>query len=191
MDQWGWFERGFGGKYNAEEKAYAHKMLLFGRTIDGLRFFDAMRQVDYLLTRPDVDPQKIGIAGLSLGGATACFTAAIDTRISLALVAGYLNLFKDSIIDYNHCSCDYFPEIGLYGEMNDIATLIAPRPVCYINGIHDKTYTIDSARKAFQKIQNAYQFLKAEENCIMDECDQGHDWNGTIAYPFVKQHFFT
>jgi hypothetical protein len=191
MDQWGWMERGFGGLYNFVEGAYAHKMLTLGRTINGLRFFDAMRQVDYLLTRDDVDPKKIGIGGLSLGGTTATWTAAIDPRISMALVAGYLNPFKDSILDHNHCSCNYIPGILKLGEMYDLAALIAPRPACYICGIKDTTFYIDPAREAFQKVKSVYKLLGKEGNCVIDECNLGHDWNGTVAYPFVKRHFFS
>ena len=58
IDQWGWNERGgtvwkkqLPPNYDSSEGRYALNMLLLGRTINGLRYFDTMRQVDYLLTR--------------------------------------------------------------------------------------------------------------------------------------------
>ena len=137
-----------------------------------------------------MDPQKIGIAGLSLGGTTAIFTAALDERISMVLAAGGLRTFKGSLLDYNLCSCDFFPRMGLFAEMWDIGALLAPRPVCFINGLHDTAYAIQPARRAFEQIQKVYALYGAENECIMDECDQGHEWNGTVAYPFMQQHFF-
>jgi hypothetical protein len=190
MDQWGWYERGFGGKYNADESKYNLNMIPFDRTINGLRFFDAMRQVDYLLTREDVDPKKIGIAGLSLGGTTAGYTAALDTRIQMAIIGGYINTFKDSIIDKSHCSCNYISGILQYGEMHDIFSLIAPRYACFINGELDMIFPKHSAEKAFNKIKSAYRILNAEDRCVLDMTPLGHKWRGDVAYPFIKKHFF-
>jgi dienelactone hydrolase len=199
MDQWGWAERGgyriFKQKanYDDNEAKYALNMLLFGRTINGLRFFDAIRQIDYLLSREDIDPNRIGIGGLSLGGTTAGFTAAIEPRIKLALVAGYMNTFKSSILDIGHCSCNYIPGISgpEGGEMYDIFSLIAPRPVCFITGKSDSIYPIDAAKSAFTKIQAAYHWFNAENLCILDETPYGHRWRGDIAYPFVQKIFFS
>jgi hypothetical protein len=190
MDQWGWAERGWGGKYNALENKYALNLLLFNRTINGLRFYDAIRQVDYLLTRSDVDSSKIGIAGLSLGGVTASWTAAIDTRISMAIVAGYLNTFKDSIVDIPHCTCNYIPGVLQYGEMYDVFKLIAPRPLFCINGSADTIFPISAAREAFVQIQQAYALFHAEDRCHQDITPLGHAWRGDHAYQFVKKYFF-
>jgi dienelactone hydrolase len=189
MDQWGWAERGFGKRYNMKEGKYALNMLLFGHTINGLRFFDAIRQVDYLLTRSDVDPDRIGIAGLSLGGTTASYTAAIDPRIKLAIIAGYLNTFKASILDIEHCSCNYIPGILKIGEMADIFSLITPRPTCFITGQQDMIFPVDATQTAFSRIQQTYALFGQTQNCILDITLMGHEWRGDVAYPFIQKHF--
>jgi dienelactone hydrolase len=60
-----------------------------GRPIMGKLVFDTMRGVDFLLARRDVDPRRVGVAGNSLGGAVAAWMAALDTRLSFAVVSGW------------------------------------------------------------------------------------------------------
>ncbi len=59
------------------------------RPIMGKLVFDTMRGVDFLLTREDVDPKRIGVAGNSLGGAKAGWMAVLDTRLRCAIVSGW------------------------------------------------------------------------------------------------------
>ena len=60
-----------------------------GRLIMGKLVFDTMRGIDYLLTRSDIDPERIGVAGNSLGGAKATWMLALDPRLKLGLVSGW------------------------------------------------------------------------------------------------------
>jgi hypothetical protein len=198
MDQWGWGERGFPEWKiilkpfirKIWESKYAYNMLQLGRTINGLRYFDAIRCIDYLLTRKDIDPSRIGIAGLSLGGSSAAWLGALDERISMSVIAGYLNTFKNTLIDLKHCSCMYTPGILQLGEMYDLISLIAPRPVCFITGKKDNIFPIDAARVAYDKVKRAYSLFNATENCVLDVTPKSHGWRGDVAYPFVKSRWF-
>ncbi len=60
-----------------------------GRLIMGKLVFDTMRGIDFLLTRADIDSERIGVAGNSLGGAKATWMLALDTRLKLGLVSGW------------------------------------------------------------------------------------------------------
>lgn len=60
-----------------------------GRLIMGKLVFDTMRGIDFLLSRPDIDPDKIGVAGNSLGGAKAAWMLALDDRLKLGLLSGW------------------------------------------------------------------------------------------------------
>jgi len=199
MDQWGFGERGkpfwyiFKGKqnYDVYERKYAQNMLEFGRTITGLRVFDSIRVIDYLRTRGDVDPNRIGISGLSMGGLTASLVAALEDRITMAVIAGYLNTFKSSIVDlpHKHCADMVIPGILQLGEEFDLLCLTAPRPLCFIAGIKDGLFPYKSATKAYIDIQEAYKLLNAIDNCVLDMAPMGHGWRGDIAYAFVRKQW--
>lgn len=62
---------------------HAHRLIM------GKLVFDTMRGIDLLLTRKDIDPNRIGVAGNSLGGAKATWMLALDTRLRLGLVSGW------------------------------------------------------------------------------------------------------
>jgi hypothetical protein len=85
-----------------------YSLLPLGETIAGWMVWDSIRAADYLQSRPDVDPQRIGIAGNSGGGLNTLFTSALDPRFRAAVVAGYVFEFK-SWMKYggSHCTCVY------------------------------------------------------------------------------------
>jgi len=131
---------------------------LVGRTWHGLVVQDGMRAIDYLLTRPEVDPTRIGVAGIGAGGAQAMYTAALDDRVQAAVVAGYLGRYLVASLDRERCTCNDIPGILRYAEMGDVAALIAPRPALYVNGRNDPN-TSPGAREALAIARHVYQVL--------------------------------
>jgi len=89
LDKYGYGERKFTGHHEA------FYLLPSGLTLEGLQIWDNMRAVDYLLTRADVDPERIGITGASGGGNQTMYTAALDTRIAAGAPEG-LRLLGDA-----------------------------------------------------------------------------------------------
>ncbi|MCA1595933.1 MAG: alpha/beta hydrolase family protein [Chloroflexi bacterium] len=75
---------------------------MLGETMVGWRVLDAMRSLDYLAARPEVDPNRLITMGISGGGVTSLFTACMDTRVCAAVVSGYFNTFRDSILAVDH-----------------------------------------------------------------------------------------
>ncbi|MCD6362002.1 MAG: acetylxylan esterase, partial [Armatimonadetes bacterium] len=72
--------------------------ILLGRTVPGIRVYDVMRCIDYLQTRPECDPKRIGCMGISGGGTITTFAAAVEERIAAAFISGYLSHWRDSIM---------------------------------------------------------------------------------------------
>ncbi len=112
-------------------RTYSFWALMQGKTLIGLRVWDIIRTIDLFLENFEIKRDAIGIYGISGGGTTALFASAIDERIKATVISGYLNTFKDSILSMSHCECNYIPGILKYGEMYDIASLIAPRFLVY------------------------------------------------------------
>ncbi len=161
--------------------------MLLGRTMPGLRVYDVMRCIDYLETRPECDPKRIGCMGISGGGEITTFAAAVEERISAALISGYLAQWKDSIVSILHCEDNYVPGALQWGEMSDVASLIAPRPVFFENGTADTIFPLKSARAAFKAIKEAYKVAGWPHRCAMEVFTGEHQFCGGQGFPFLEQ----
>jgi hypothetical protein len=105
-----------------------------GRLIMGKLVFDTMRGVDFLESLPWVDSDRMGVAGLSLGGAKAGWMLALDPRLKMALVAGWA--FDDILLEYGDF-CTRVPNQRLRAlcEWTDYLALAAPHcAVLVLNG---------------------------------------------------------
>ena len=166
-----------------------HELLLFGKTLIGVRTYDVIRAIDYLYTRTDIDSDHLSILGVSGGGTTSLFTAALDERIKCILVSGYLNSFSDTLMVNTHCACNYIPGILKYCEFSDIAGLVAPRPMFFEVGDKDSTSPIASVRKTYSEIQKIYGTLGAKDRLQLSVFEGPHEFNGKDAFKFLDQFF--
>ena len=160
---------------------------MMGKTMVGIRVWDIMRTIDYLETRPDVDPGRIGCMGISGGGTTTLFTTALDDRIRVAVVSGYLNTFKDSLLSVRHCICNFIPGILKYAEMYDVAALIAPKPLLAEAGTKDPIFPIRATLKAYQYLKKVYSLLGVPERLDIDVFEGGHEISGRKAYDWLSK----
>ncbi len=123
----------------------------------GERVWMVMRSVDLLQSLPDVDADRIGIVGLSNGGITTEFTAALDPRLKVAVSSGSLVMYDRWWKgDLTPCRCEYIPKMKGQLDYYDVFSLVAPRPLLIQNGEQDNNFLIDSAREAFTYIKKAY-----------------------------------
>ncbi len=164
---------------------------LLGMTPVGLRTWDAMRVLDFLETREEVDATRIGAAGLSGGGTSTLFFAARDERVKVAMVAGYYCTFRDSIFTIRHCICNCVPGIMEWGEMSDVGALIAPRPALMISGDEDKIFPIDATKRAYAQLGKTYATLGVEGNLESDFFEGVHEWSNRKSLSFLEKHFGT
>jgi dienelactone hydrolase len=161
-----------------------------GQTVTGMWAWDLCRLVDYIQTRPDCDPTRIGCAGLSGGGLQTLWATALDERIRAAVVSGYFYGYKESLLEgYQNCSCNFVPHLYEHVDMGDIAALIAPRPLLVETGTRDSL----NGRSGMKNVQSqlriarkAYRVLGAPNNLVHDVFDDGHRWNGELAVPWLK-----
>ena len=116
----------------------ATSALLLGQTMAGWRTWDAMRSIDYLATRPEVDAKRIATLGASGGGTTSLLTGALDQRVKVAVVSAYFNTFRDSIVSISHCPDNYVPGMLQDMEMYDLSGLVAPRGLFVESGRNDR-----------------------------------------------------
>ncbi len=161
--------------------------MLCGKTLLGLRIWDIMRLVDYISMRPEPISARVGCVGLSGGGTVTLFSAALEPRIDCAVVSGYVNTFRDSIMAIRHCGCNYIPGIVQYAEISDIAGLIAPRPLFVESGKRDPIFPIAGANRAYSDLQAIYACFGAEDRLGRAIFEGEHAWNGAQAYPWLER----
>jgi dienelactone hydrolase len=160
---------------------------LIGRTWYGLLVHDGMRAIDYLLTRPEVDPARIGATGIGAGGALTLYTTALDDRVKVALVNSYLGKYVVTCLDEEHCPCNDLPGILRYAEMGDVAALIAPRPALFVNGRRDPA-TTPAARESFAIARQVYSFLGVPQHAKLIEPEgMGHYFDDQLAVSWFRR----
>ena len=148
--------------------------LLLGRTLVGMRVWDATRAIDVLTGLPDVDPDRIACVGLSWGGTHTMWTAALDERIAAAVISGAFGRFMDCLIESAECACQYVPGLLRVADLPDIVSLIAPRPLLIQSGLTDQHATNEVVDEAFTVVERAYAVAGAPAVLEIDRFDGGH-----------------
>jgi hypothetical protein len=142
-----------------------------GYTPAGIECWNAMRALDYLETRKEVDPKRIGVTGRSGGGAYSWWLAAADDRPQCFVpVAGIVDLqahvvegvaprFHDGVIA-GHCDCMYFNNLYRW-DFATVAALCAPRPLALGNSDADEIFPLPGYRRLADKVRRIYELYGA------------------------------
>ncbi|MPZ19134.1 MAG: acetylxylan esterase [Luteitalea sp.] len=162
--------------------------LLVGQTMIGWRVWDVMRTLDYIATRSELDQSRVGCMGISGGGTVTLFSTALDQRIRVALVSGYLNTFRDSIGSLAHCIDNYVPGILNWAEMHDVGGLIAPRPLFVESGERDNIFPIRASIESFNEVQKIYSVFGAQDQVEQEVFPDEHLFWGKRGIPFLARH---
>jgi len=161
--------------------------LMLGLTMIGIRVWDARRALDYLVSRREVDADRIGVMGISGGGTTTLFSAAVEPRFRAAFVSGFLCTFRDSIMAMPHCVDNFVPGIVRWGEMYDVAALIAPRPLFAESGTNDGIFPVDAARFAVDRARRAWDVLGVPEQIGHEVFEGVHQFHGVGGFAFFEK----
>jgi len=151
-----------------------------------LVLWDLFRCVDILQSRPEVDPQRIGVAGLSMGGEWTMWIAACDERLKVAVVSGWM-CTTEGVFAVPNCSCWQLPGLVELMDVCEVHLLIAPRPVVFESAELDPCFPIRYTREGFARIKAGYKVFGAEDAVAQDVWPAGHEWHGALAYPAVDK----
>jgi dienelactone hydrolase len=148
------------------EHIVAKTIFAAGSTWPGIFTYEDRRSIDYLLTRPEVDPSRIGCGGLSGGGLRTIFLAGLDPRIKCAVCIGFMSTFHEML--RNHIKCHtwmlYVPHLPRFLDMPDLISLHAPAPLMVQYNMDDELYTLEGQRKADQKLRQIYEKMGHSDN---------------------------
>lgn len=158
---------------------------MLGTSLAALRINDLCRSLDYLQEVPGVDPERIGLMGISGGGQLTLWTAAVEPRFKAAIVSGYLNRVRDSILGMHHCICNFIPGMAKHFDMTDLAAMIAPRPILIESGTEDPIFPIKATRAAVATVRKHYKVFGAADRVEVDIFKGDHQWSGRKLKPFL------
>jgi hypothetical protein len=151
----------------AEHSLVAYQSLLVGKPV--VRYFinDAMRGIDYLASRPEVDPQRIGAYGCSGGGAVTAYLAALDPRVKAAASACFVTTMHHLLTSVGpqegEQSTPGFTAAGL--DLADWVELAAPRPYAIVSTTEDM-FPFAGAKVAHEEAQHFWKLYGAEDKLV-------------------------
>jgi len=147
--------------------------LSLGYTPAGVEVWNAIRALDYLETRPEVDKKHIGLTGISGGGAMTWYTAAVDERITAA--APVCSTFThgsqaEHWLAKGQCDCIYYHNTYMW-DFPIVAALIAPRPLLILSGQRDSIFPPDGYHAVFQRGKKIYDLYASGDSDRIREVD--------------------
>lgn len=159
------------------------------------------RAVDFLQTLPEVDPDRIGAIGHSLGGHNSMFVAAFDTRIKAVVSSCGFNAFPKyyggNLAGWSHKG--YMPRIAeLYGkdpkrmpfDFTEIVGALAPRPFFINAPLKDANFEVSGVKDCVEAARPVYELLGAKDALVVVHPDVGHDFPPDVrraAYEFLEK----
>lgn len=159
------------------ERFLAHELLLAGWTLQGKMIWDVMRALDYLSTRPEVDVGRIGMIGHSLGAVETWFSAALEPRIRAAAVScGTTTYAAVLAAEVCHNYGFYVPGILKWGDIPEVVSMIAPRPLLILAGQKDRGFPVSGAREVATRAGLLYRRLGAADALELFVAPGGHEF---------------
>lgn len=129
-----------------------------GYTPAGVECWNGIRGIDYLVSRPDVDCERIAVTGRSGGGAATFWIAAADERVkAAAAVSGMADLvsYVPNRTINGHCDCMFLHNTFTW-PWTHIAGLVAPRPLLFVNGTQDGIFPMDANERVIDRLERLY-----------------------------------
>jgi len=164
-----------------------------GYTPAGVEVWNAMRAIDYLETRPEVDKDRIGMTGRSGGAAMSWFTATVDPRVkAVAPVMGistYAANLKENT-QRRHCDCMFAINTWAHDMLHQGA-LIVPRPLLMMHGRKDPLFPVPGYEEFERRVGALYRSYGREAdfgNVVVDTAHQDSDYLREQAVRFFDRH---
>jgi dipeptidyl aminopeptidase/acylaminoacyl peptidase len=162
--------------------------------------YDNVRAIDLLQSLPEVDPERIGCIGHSLGGHNGLFTAVFDERIKAVVTCcGFTSFHKYMKGDLTGWSGPrYMPRIKSHYALSpdrmpfdfaEVIAAIAPRAVFIVAPVHDDNFDVDGVRDVVAAARPVYELLGRSDQMRAIYPDAGHDFPDAArheAYGFLE-----
>lgn len=155
-DRWWWNSRGYSSA--------------------GVEAWNCIRALDYLETRPEVDPDRFGVTGRSGGGAYSWWISALDERIKVAVPVAGITSLHNHVVDgcvEGHCDCMYMVNTYRW-DFAEVASLVAPRPLLISNTDKDGIFPLDGVVDVYNKTRRIYELHGKLAHIGLQICEGPH-----------------
>ncbi len=173
----------FNARSWAHEELVARTAMTCGLTWSGLIIGDDLRVADYLASRPEVDPERIGCVGLSVGSVRAIFLGALHPLVRASIAVCWMAQYQPLVRNHVRNAVGFTKLVpGIYGHLDwpDIAGLHWPGALMTVNGTQDQLYPLKAARDAVAKIERIFTKAGAPENYEGVFFDGPHELNSNM-----------
>ncbi len=148
-----------------------------GTPLIGLQVYDNRRAVDYLISRPEVDPKRLAITGASGGGNQTLYAGATDDRFRAVVPVCGIGTYE-AYLTGGCCVCETNVAGLTYAGTGDLLAMMAPRALLVINATKDALqFSVGEAAKSIAHARTRYRALGVDEKLRHLPVESGHDYN--------------
>lgn len=176
-DWWGWGERaqeGVDGQPNNPCNRRFVAVQKYGVSLLSIMLSDAIAALDAFAAREDVDAARIAAMGNSFGGRMSMWLTALDRRVRCAVCAGCFNCFRERSLKLSSCGAQFPPGLLQWGDVEDVFSLIAPRPLMIMTGSRDSLIIPEYAQRMRPVVERAYDILGTGQDLTFHEFEGAH-----------------
>lgn len=176
-----WGERGRKEGVNYEtQQALACNLMQMGYNWCGVITFDDIRSVDFLASLPEVDANRIGTLGFSMGAHRAWMLSAATDKVKAGAAICWMNT-TDSLMSLTNNQNKggsawsmLVPGIRNYMDYPDVAALACPKPMLFFNGLRDKLFPVNGVKDAYKSLHSTWNSQKADNKLVTKLWDGPH-----------------
>lgn len=161
-------------------------LIMTGKNLMGFRVAYLRALLQYLHSLPFVDAKRIGCIGWSMGGGLAMYLAAVDKRVKVVAISGYFGTYRGIFMKQRHSTDNYIPGILTFGEMPDVACLIAPRPLWVEGSKKDTSFPLESFMEGLERLKSCYE--GNNEYFAYHIIEGGHRFQGEDIVKWFEGH---
>lgn len=176
-----------------KESTIVKGLTLAGLTWPGIVTWDDMRTVDYLASRPEVDANRIGCVGVSLGGHRSLYLSGMDERIAAACVTGFMSTVGPMIKSHldTHSFVHFVPGLHQSLDLPDVVSMMAPKPLLVQQCSQDGLFPLSGMQESVEKIAAVYKKAGVAERFTGRFYDLPHRFSRGMqddAFEFFDRH---
>src|SRR5690625_681404 len=182
-------------KIGSSTKEHSYPMAqtgLIGENVAQYFIWDGIRAIDYLVSRPEVDPDRIGVHGLSGGGTQTAYISAFDERVKAAAPSGYITNFRRLFesIGAQDGEQNFYKGIASGIDHPELLLARAPKPTLIMATTRD-FFSIEGTRETFKEMSRIYEYFGEKDKITITEGDHGHGYTKNIReamYAFFQEN---